>query len=98
LHPDGGISRGREQLVRKALRGCVAVAAALSLPGCSKETLKRTGYETLHNISDSENDGDPNYDPDRPAFDTYQHQREEILREQRPDEGAMPVPSRPAEP
>jgi hypothetical protein len=83
--------------MKRALRFVIATAVA-SLIGCSKEALTRTGYETLHNISDSKNDIDPRYEPDLPAFDDYQRQREEILREQRPDEGAMPVPSRPAEP
>ena len=73
-------------------------AATLSLLGCSKEAVMRSGYETLHNISDSKNDGDPRYDPDRPAYGDYQRQREEILREERPDGSAMPAPARPAEP
>jgi hypothetical protein len=75
------------------MRWMIGAVAVLSFPGCSKESLKRTGYETLHNISDSENDGDPRYDADRPAFDTYRRQREEILREQRQNGGASPVPS-----
>jgi hypothetical protein len=80
------------------VRGGVAAAVFLSLLGCSKDALMRTGYETLHNISDERNDGDPRYDPVRPDFENYQRQREEALREQRPDGSAPPAPARPAEP
>jgi hypothetical protein len=82
----------------KGLCRLLVAAAALPLLGCSKEAVMRSGYETLHNISDSRNDIDPKYDASRPAFDNYRRQREEFLREQRPDESAKPVPARPAEP
>lgn len=78
------------------LRHLLAVVVVVPLLGCSAQALKRTGYETLHNISDIQNDKDPKYDPSpRPSFETYQQQREEILREQRPE---PPAPIAPASP
>jgi hypothetical protein len=72
---------------------CVILAAAvLLLSGCSKEALQRTGYETLHNISDSKNDIDPGYDADRPAFDEYERQQEQILRGQPPNDSEKCIP------
>ena len=74
-----------------------AVVALLSLIGCSKRVLEQTGYETLHNISDVQNDKDPRYDPGpRPSFEIYQQQREELLREQRPEAPATVLPVPPA--
>lgn len=69
------------------------------LAGCSPQALKRTGYETLHNVSDIQNDGDPKYDPgQRSSFETYQQQREETLRGKPQDSGAPIVPDPPVKP
>jgi hypothetical protein len=83
---------------RTALCCLVAAAAVGSLHGCSKEALKRTGYETLHNISDSKNDGDPRYESERTDFETYQRRREEVLPDQRPGEIVPPVSPDPVAP
>ena len=72
--------------MKPAARLAIA-AAVLSLAGCSKEALQRTGYETLHNISDAENDIDPGYNAERPAFDEYQRQRQEALPGRQPSSG-----------
>ncbi len=76
------------------VRNLTAIIALVSFLGCSSQALKRTGYETLHNISDIRNDKDPKYDPgQRPSFETYQQQREETLREKTPDSGVPIIPA-----
>ena len=60
------------------------LAAALAVPACSKETLMRGSYETLHNISDQQNEVDPRYEADRPSYEVYRQQREELLRPSAP--------------
>jgi hypothetical protein len=76
----------------------VAAAAAGSLSGCSSEALMRTGYETLHNVSDTRNDGDPRYESERTDFETYRRRRGEALPDQRPGGSPPPVPRSPVAP
>jgi hypothetical protein len=77
-------------------RRLVLAALACALCGCTADAAKRTGYETLHNISDTQNDGDPKYEaPPRPAYDVYRDQREQLLR---PAPEAPMLPPAPAPP
>ena len=89
----------RKNSGRHMKAGIWCLAATLALPplsGCSRQLVQQTGYETLHNVSDRENERDPNYDPGpRPSYDLYRQRREEILREQRPPVAA-PTPLVPA--
>lgn len=64
----------------------IATISICSIIGCSSQAVKRSGYETLRNISDIQNQDDPTYDPGpRPGgFETYQQQREELLHPQQP--------------
>jgi len=56
------------------------LSLVLLVPACSKEALMRGSYETLHNVSDIQNEIDPKYDPGpRPDYDVYRQQREELL-------------------
>ena len=64
----------------KLVRIVLLLAVALAAPACSKETLMRGSYETLHNVSDQQNEIDPRYEPYRPSYDVYRQQREEVLR------------------
>jgi hypothetical protein len=70
--------RRRSRRSRRLLAAALLVVAA---GGCSADAAKRAGYETLHNVSDQQNDGDPRYDPGpRPSYDVYRDQREQVLR------------------
>lgn len=65
----------------RRLFALAAIVAGTVAGGCTAEIAKRTGYETLHNVSDIQNDANPKYDPGpRPAYDVYRDQREQILR------------------
>ena len=49
--------------------------------GCSKEQIKRSSYEALHNVSDQQNYKSDRYESDnRMPYDVYQDKREETLK------------------
>ena len=48
------------------------------LAACSSETMKRAGYDALHQRQCIEQTGEPNCDPNYPSYDEYQRQRAEI--------------------
>lgn len=76
----------------------LAIACAGASHGCSAQALKRAGYETLHNISDTRNEDDPKYEQARRTdFEVYSRQREETLGRRNLGDGssAAPVPSSP---
>lgn len=72
-------TRGGLPLGRRHRLGAVLLATALAVPACSKETLRRGSYETLHNVSDQQNEIDPKYEADRPSYEVYRQQRQELL-------------------
>ena len=78
----------------KLSRTAMLLALLAVVPACSKEALRRGSYETLHNVSDQQNEIDPRYEPDRQSYDTYRQRREEILR----PELAPVMPDLPATP
>jgi hypothetical protein len=79
----------------KPARIVLLLAVALAVPACSKEALMRGSYETLHNISDQQNEIDPKYEPDRPSYDVYRQQREQVLHPE-PAQGMPASPGTPA--
>lgn len=81
-------------MMKNILTISIATICICTIIGCSGQSLKRSGYETLRNISDLQNQDDPRYDPGpRPGgFETYQQQREELLHPQQP---AIMIPATP---
>lgn len=54
----------------------VVVGLVLIAGGCSKESLKRTSYETLQNVREQECNKTPSVDCEkRERFETYEQQR-----------------------
>ena len=56
----------------------VFVACLLCSQGCSKDALKRTGYETVQNIGQQQCEKDLSSDcPERDSYEAYQRKVEE---------------------
>jgi len=57
----------------------VFVASLLCYQGCSKDTLKRTGYETVQNIGQQQCEKDLSSDcSERDSYDAYRRKVEEL--------------------
>jgi hypothetical protein len=63
------------------MKSCVAgllLAAITMSQGCSKETVARTGYETLQNIGEQQCNRDLSAQcPERDSYEAYQRKRRE---------------------
>ena len=55
-----------EGMIKVKIAGAAAFALLVCLPwaGCSKEAVNQSLYESMRHISNEENAGNPNYDPD----------------------------------
>jgi len=50
-----------------------------TIPACSKESLKRTGYKTLQNIQEQKCQKNPSTEcPELESYEDYQREREEL--------------------
>ena len=66
--------------MHSVIYACIAVFLFSAAAGCSKDLLKRSSYEALHNISDQHNADNERYESDdRIPYDVYQDKRRETL-------------------
>lgn len=70
-----------DRLPRVPVLPAVVLALVLVLvQGCSGESLKRTGFETLQNMRRLECQKDPSREcPDRERYEDYQQKRKKLL-------------------
>lgn len=60
------------------LRVLVLAGVIVSIPACSAESLKRTGYETLQNIQETQCEKDLSAEcPERESYEAYQRKIKE---------------------
>jgi len=50
-----------------------------TIPACSKDSLKRTGYKTLQNVQEQKCQKNPATEcPEQESYDNYQRERQEL--------------------
>ncbi len=69
--------KGRRVQMRNTLVLLLTVIV-ITIPACSKESLKRTGYKTLQNIQEQKCQRNSSECPEQESYDNYQRKRQEL--------------------